>query len=67
MINFEPPLFDLPFFGMTHAAYEGPLEPISHQVSDDRHVELKFFHPPLHRQASAAPVQGDVFKEAGHE
>jgi len=68
MINAEFALFDLPFFGMTHAGHEGPIERAPHQVSDDKDVDLKFASRQVQQQGSASsrPARIEAIDTTGH-
>jgi Cu+-exporting ATPase len=68
MINTEFALFDLPFFGMTHAGHEGPIEHAPHQAGDAKDADIKFTKRQVQPQASASSrhVQLEELDTTGH-
>jgi hypothetical protein len=54
MFDTEFGLFDLPFFGMTHAGYEHPLERAAHHADETADVSTKAARRQIQSQADTA-------------
>jgi hypothetical protein len=54
MFDTEFGLFDLPFFGMTHAGYEHPIERAAHHADPTKNVSTKVAKRQVQPQADTA-------------